>query len=392
MTRRASLIVESVIPFAAAITLAAVSLSGAGLVPQEGSTAKVRIIDPTEGVYISGLVRLRAVVEPSNAASAVLFYVDGRQVCAVPRSPYECDWDAGTKIVEHQIRVVANLTSGTRAVSTVRTKGISFAESVEVDVVQITATVTDGHGHFVRGLPKSVFHVREDGVRQNISHFSGDDSPLELVVAIDTSNSMSPWLVQLKAAVNEFLAAIPTRDRVTLLAFNTSIATLTARTTDLAERSNAVDQLTAAGTTVLYDTIVRGIDMLGTKSGRKALVVFTDGEDEGSHAPIEEVERRLDASDVTLFMIGLGRGTSLGPLKQVMLRLAQPTGGRALFTEKIEELKTAFHDLLEELSHQYLLGYESTNPKRDGTFRRIKVDVDGHYQLRARQGYRAPSR
>ena len=261
-----------------------------------------------------------------------------------------------------------------------------------MDVVQITATVTDGHGHFVKDLPKSAFHVFEDERPQAIAHFSGDDSPLELVVAIDTSNSMTPSLGQLKAAVKEFLAALPTANHVTLLAFNASIATLTSRATDLTERADAVDKLTTSGTTVLYDTIVRATDLLGTKSGRKAIVVFTDGEDEGSHAAIDEVERRLQASDVTLYMIGLGRGTSLEPLKQVMLRLAQPTGGRALFTDKIDKLRSAFQDLLDELSHQYLVGYESTNAKRDGTFRRIKVDVDGHYQVRARQGYRAPTR
>jgi VWFA-related protein len=72
-----------------------------------------------------------------------------------------------------------------------------------------------------------------------------------------------------------------------------------------------------------------------------------------------------------------------------MQRLAEPTGGRSLFTEKIDELKTAFRDLLNELSHQYLLGYNSTNPRHDATFRHIKVAVDGHYQVRARQGYRA---
>lgn len=389
MTRWSSMI-DSVIRRAAVLTLAAVTLAAAGVPGQEG--AKIRIVDPVEDAHISGSVRLRAAVEPPNAAADVLFFADGRQVCSVTRSPYECDWDAGTKIAEHQIRVVANLVAGGRAVSTVRTKRSSVAYSVEVDVVQITATVTDGHGHFVKGLPESVFHVYEDRARQSISHFSGDDSPLELVVAIDASSSMAPTVVQLKAAVKEFLAAIPERDRVTLLAFNSSIATLASRASDMAERSNAVDGLTAAGTTVLYDTIVRGIDMLGTKSGRKALVVFTDGEDEGSHVPIEEVTRRLEASDVTLFMIGLGRGRTLSPLKQIMVRLSEPSGGRALFTEKIEELKVAFHDLLEELSHQYLLGYESTNSSRDGTFRRIELVVDGHYQVRARQGYRAPSR
>jgi len=375
----------------AAIALAAVTATGTGPLArsQDPPAAKVHILNPADDTYVSGPVRLRAGIEPLGAASNVVFYVDGQQVCVVSRYPYECEWDAGSKIVEHQIRVVASLTIGGRAVQTIRTKGIAFADSVDVEVVQVTATVTDGPGHFVKGLSRSIFHVFEDGVPQTISHFASDDNQLDLVVAIDTSNSMTPSMPQLKTAVKEFLRAVPERDHVTLLAFNNSISTLTRRATDLDERSNAVDQLAPSGTTVLYDVIARGVDLLGSQSGRKAMIVFTDGEDEGSYTPIEVVEQSLQASDVTLYMIGQGRGTSLGPLKRVMQRLAEPTGGRALFTEKIDELKTAFRDLLNELSHQYLLGYNSTNPRHDATFRRIKVDVDGHYQVRARQGYRA---
>jgi VWFA-related protein len=88
-------------------------------------------------------------------------------------------------------------------------------------------------------------------------------------------------------------------------------------------------------------------------------------------------------------MIGQGRGLELEELKKVMRRLVTPTGGRATFTSKIEELRGTFGDLLNELSHQYLLAYTSTNTNRDGSWRRIKVDVDGRHQVRARQGYRA---
>src|SRR5206468_11020348 len=137
------------------------------------------------------------------------------------------------------------------------------------------------------------------------------------------------------------------------------------------------------------DVILRGVDMLGRQTGRKALVVFTDGEDQGSHATIGDVEHRLQASDVTLYMIGQGRGVTMEPLKKIMNRLSTPTGGRALFTDSIDELRGAFADLLDELSNQYLLGYASTNMKRDDQWRRIKVDVDGHHEVRARQGYRA---
>jgi Ca-activated chloride channel homolog len=149
-----------------------------------------------------------------------------------------------------------------------------------------------------------------------------------------------------------------------------------------------VDRLAPWGSTALYDVLLRGAEMLGRQTGRKALVVFTDGEDQGSHATINDVERRLQSSDVTLYMIGQGRGVTMEPLKRIIERLSVPTGGRALFTDSIDELHAAFADLLDELSNQYLLGYAPTNTKRDDTWRRIKVDVDGQHDVRARQGYR----
>jgi VWFA-related protein len=319
-----------------------------------------------------------------------VFYVDGVQVCVLTKLPYECDWDAGPSVQEHQVRVAVNpIRGGERVVRTVRTKGVAFTEKVDVDVVQVTVTVMDGHGHFVRGLPQSVFHVAEDGRAQAISHFASEDVPLELIVAIDISGSMTPAMPKLRKAVKEFLGAVPRQDPVTLLGFNDTLFTLARRSTDLAERVKAVDRLAAWGSTALYDTVLRGIDMLGRQAGRKALVVFTDGEDQGSHASIGDVERRLQSSDVTLYMVGQGRGLSTDALKKIMQRMVAPTGGRALFTDSIDELHDAFDELLDELSNQYLLGYPPINSRRDDTWRRIRVDVDGYHQVRARQGYRA---
>jgi VWFA-related protein len=138
--------------------------------------------------------------------------------------------------------------------------------------------------------------------------------------------------------------------------------------------------------------ILRGLGLLGRQTGRKALIVFSDGEDQGSHATIADVERRLQASDVTLYMIGQGRGTTLESLKKVLQRLAMPAGGRALFTESISELHGAFAELLDELSNQYLLAYPPPALQRDDKWHRITVDVDGRYEVRARQGYRVSSR
>jgi len=284
---------------------------------------------------------------------------------------------------------VATLTAGGRLVKTVRTKAIGYNEHVNVDAVQVTVTVSDGHGRFIRGIPRSAFHVSEDGRPQAITHFDSEDVALDLIVAIDISGSMTPAMVKLKKAVKEFLGSVPAHDQVTLLGFNDSVFTLTRKSTDRAERVKAVDRLAPWGSTALYDVVLRGIEMLGRQAGRKALVVFTDGEDQGSHATIADVERRLQSSDVTLYMIGQGRGVTVQYLRTVMERLSTPTGGRALFTDSIDALHAAFADLLDELSNQYLLGYSPANAKRDDVWHQIKVAVDGHDEVRARQGYRA---
>jgi Ca-activated chloride channel family protein len=360
------------------------------LAAQSDAPAPVlEIVAPTADAYISGATTFRATVTPAGAASRVLFSVDGRLVCETSAAPFECSWEAGGSITAHQVRAVAELVNGGRVIRTVRTRDLGYAEKVDVDVVQIIATVVDGRGHFVTGLPKTAFHVEEDGKAQVISHFGAEDVPLELIVACDVSGSMTPAMPRLKKAVKEFLTAVPIRDQVTLLGFNDSIFALTRRAVNPEERTKAVDRLAPWGATALYDVILRGVDMLGKQPGRRAMVVFSDGEDQGSHASITDVERRLQASDVTLYMIGQGRGVQVAALKSIMQRLVEPTGGRALFTDSIDELHLAFADLLEELSNQYLLGYESTNTRRDDTFRKISVQVDGQGRVRARQGYRA---
>jgi VWFA-related protein len=362
---------------------------GAPLGAQVGSPG-LTIMSPREATYVAGRTQLRARVEPAGEATSVIFYVDGLQVCALSKPPFDCDWDAGVEVVEHQIRVVATLTGGRHLVSTVRTKGLGYVEAVDVRSVQLTATVTDGRGHFVKGLPKSAFRVFEDSAVQTISHFESENVGLDLIVALDISGSMGPSMPSLKQTAREFLTAVPTSNKVTLLAFNDTSFTLARGATNPADRIKAVEGLVPWGGTALYDVLVRGVDMFAAGTGRKALIVFSDGEDYGSGASLEEAEARLQASDVTLYMIGQGKGVTLEPLKEVMHRLADPTGGRALFVERTDELRGVFKELLDELSNQYLLSYTPSNTQLDGTMRRIRVEVQGPYRVRAREAYRAP--
>lgn len=366
------------------------------LAAQEPQPAElsIRIVQPEPDAYISGLTKLKAQILPPMLAPRVgqiLFFADGKQVCNVLDSiNAECEWDAGAEVRPHVFRVVGNLIGGGRIVSSSRTKGLEQAEKVSVDVVQITAVVTE-HGKFVSGLQQGQFSVFEDGVAQKVEHFSAEGAPLDIVVAIDVSESMTPAMPQLKNSVKKFLGALGPKDQVTLAAFNDNMFTLTKRELNVQQRVRAVDRLSAWGGTALYDVIIRGVQQLSRQPGRRVLVVFSDGDDRTSHATIHAVEQAVRANDATLFMVALGRGVKEAQLKSGIERLVELSGGRALFVEKSEQLDQPFAEILEELSNQYILGYESTNTKRNGAWREVKLEVPGtDYTVRARQGYRAP--
>jgi Ca-activated chloride channel family protein len=357
---------------------------------------RLRIVSPAEGTYISGPVLLKALIEPPASASAVArftFFADGRQVCGLEQPPFECEWDAGDRVREHVVRAVALLDSGQRLVQNVRTKGLDYAETVDVDLVQVTAVVTHG-GRFVRGLAKSDFRVFEDDVEQEITFFgTADKVPLELVAAIDVSGSMYRAMPSVKAAARTFLTALAPQDQVSLLAFNDNLFTLVRRSTDPTSRVKAVDRLAAWGGTALYDVIIRALDLIGRQQGRRAVVVFTDGHDESSFAKFDAVVSRAESSDSTLYMIGQGDALRSETFQGVLERLANTSGGRSFATGDPGRLEQAFAEIIEDLSNQYLLAYPPKNTRRDGAWRRIRVEVAGAgYDVRARQGYRVGKR
>ena len=362
--------------------------------PQDKPPLTIKVVSPDTDSYVSGPTLLKVAIEPRARLSEMgrlLFYADGKQVCDVLDTyAAECTWDAGAEVRPHVLRVVGELIGGGRIVTSSRIKGLDQAEKVVVEVVQVTAVVTD-KGRFVPGLPQTAFKLTEDGVPQKIEHFSSEGSPLEIVVAIDVSESMTPSMPQLKNAVKKFLSAMGPKDQVTLAAFNDNMFTLAKRETTPALRLRAVDRLAPWGGTALYDVIVRGVQQLSKQAGRRVFVVFSDGDDRTSHATIQGVEEAVRASDATLFMVALGRGVKEQQLKSGIQRLVDLSGGRVLFVERSDQLEQPFTEILEELSNQYMVGYESTNAKHNGEWREVKLEVPGtHYTVRARQGYRAP--
>jgi VWFA-related protein len=373
----------------------ALTASVAGVVLTAQGTS-IRITSPTDGSYVTGPVRFTLVTDPAAAirnVDQVRWFADGRLVCTTFRTPFPCEWDAGPGIAEHQVRAVAVLHNGERLIDNVRTAAVDYAETVDVDVVQITAVVTDRDGRFVSGLRAEDFKILDDDRPQTPSHFAAENIPLEVIAAVDISASMTEALPVVKNAAKQFLGDLDASDQVTLLGFNDNIFTLARRSTDPAARTRAVERLAPWGGTALYDVLLKSMDMLGRQAGRHAVVVFTDGDDQSSRAAVDVVVRRAEGSDATIYMIGQGRALQAAALQQLMRRLTSVSGGRAFFSENTAKLDAAFHEILDDLRHQYLLSYAPPAGASDGAWHRVRVEAGGgRYSVRTRQGYRIDHR
>ena len=348
----------------------------------------LKIDSPEADSYVSGPTTLRATVEPSVSPTRVVFFADGRQVCQVRTPPFACVWDAGETILSHQIRVVVSLANGERLVQILRTKDSGATFRSQIAAVQVPVTVRDGR-RFIGGLPEQAFRIYENDRLEPLVGFIAADVPLELVIAIDVSGSVKNDMPALKAAAAELLSAIPVDKPVTVLAFNDEVFPVVVRQTAAVLRLQALEKLESWGGTALYDAVILGLHTFRQQPGRKVLVVFTDGEDQGSRATLEDAQRRVGETEALVYMVGAGRALDREAFRREMRNLSEPTGGRAIFTENIEKLRDAFRELVQELSAQYLLSYVPSNATQDGTWRRIKVAVSGYSDVRARQGYRA---
>ena len=370
--------------FAAVLLVLATVLTG-----QAQSAPTLRFASPTDETYASGLVVLRVVVDGDSAASLiedVTFFADGRQVCVVPGTTPQCKWDAGPQLTTHAIRAVARLKSGGRLVANVRTKDAGYVEAVSVDAVLASAVVTEG-GRFVKGLTRDDFKILDDGRERPVTSFQSNEAPLEVVLALDVSASMSTALADVKAAAEGFLRALRPQDRVTVVAFNNALFTLSRGVTGT-EALPALNKLTAWGATALYDVIVRSLQLLSRQPGKHALVIFSDGDDSASQATLDQVRKLVADSDAMLMAVGLGRGSTVDELKEKLESLADASGGRVLFAEKSDELTASFAKVVEDLINQYTLGFE---PQRDGRDHQIRVQVPGRgVRVRARRLYTAP--
>ncbi len=263
-----------------------------------------------------------------------------------------------------------------------------------VEVTSVTATVIDKDGHLVKGLPREVFEVYEDGVRQTITQFTNERVPLGLGVLVDISDSMFGKRIQdARLAVDEFLLKrLDPADEFFILAFNHDPHVLTDWTNEPAVVRRALDSLRPSGGTAVYDAVTRALPVLERRSRqRAALLIISDGADTASNASLRDVRSALLKSEAFVYAIAIDvteRQAINARLNAGTLReITAESGGRTEVVHDSGEIAGAAARIAEELNSQYVLGY--TSPRgADGKYHSIRVRATGgEYRVRARNGY-----
>ena len=281
--------------------------------------------------------------------------------------------------------------------------------TAETTLVTLTATVSDSSGRNVANLQKDDFKIYEDGVAQQIGVFETDEVPVSVGILFDTSGSMVDKIDDVEDAVIHYANTVNPDDDIFLMQFSTKVFVVQDFTNDRQRLRRAVKGLRARGSTALYEAIAKGLDHVQKgKHKKKALVVITDGNDTSSHVSLQKTVSLARRSEVLIYCLGIGHGEagSFGHLEgdfkdtvdaDALLSFSDETGGKTLLLQGahykggVDQIDQASQEVAAELRQQYTLGYYPSNRRKDGTYRRIRVEVEEpELKVRARTGYIAP--
>jgi Ca-activated chloride channel family protein len=259
---------------------------------------------------------------------------------------------------------------------------------VTTDLVSIPVSVMDRDGRYIFDLRQEDFRIYENGVEQQIAHFSSVEQPFTVILLMDTSSSTISYLDQIKGAANAFIAQLRPADSVLPITFDGVMHPLLyTRTSDRASLSASLEKMRSdAGNngTRLYDAVAFTYQMLKRLHGRKAVILFTDGEDTWSKANPKDTLRDATELDALVYTIHYGAA----PATDYLTSLAEKTGGRFYHATDIEQIKQSFNAVGEELRRQYSIGYYPKKSAQRGEERKIKLKVNrSNVGIKTRKSY-----
>jgi len=260
---------------------------------------------------------------------------------------------------------------------------------VNVHLIEVYATIFDHSGRYVDGLNRENFEVYEDGKPQHIASFETNTQGISCAILLDTTGSMAQALPRVKNSIVRFIDQLDDNDAVGIYTFDRNLVVRQEFTTDKDAAKRAVLRTRAEGETALFDALAEVSQEVAGRPGKKAIVVFTDGDDNASALSANAAINRAKKSGIPLYAIAEGEATHSANLKKVLEDLSQRTGGTTYQAKKPEDIETVFQDIAGDLRHLYMLSYQPAAASTDGKWRKIDLEVKGlkDYRMRAKQGY-----
>jgi VWFA-related protein len=260
--------------------------------------------------------------------------------------------------------------------------------SVESQLVEVYLTVTKGNQR-IPHLQVTNFQLMEDDRLVPIDHLDTPDVPLQIVLLFDTSESIRDTLKDIQDAATLFIKSLNPKDRVTLIFFNSEINMYPQQTDDREPILRQIQKAQAGGVTRLYEAMLLGMNYLDGKSGRKAIICFTDGEDTSGTASRTAVLKAAARFGYPIYVIGAGAGLELESLQFILGEFAGINGGRAFFIQNLRKLRETFMEIGAELRSAYVLHYY-TRVSPDGKWHSIHIrTTNPEYSVLARKGFYA---
>lgn len=252
----------------------------------------------------------------------------------------------------------------------------AFKLDIHVDLVELHVTVTDGAEHPVGDLRKEHFTLLENRIPQEIAVFRQEDLPVSLGLVIDNSRSIEARKQRLDVAAVAFVRRSNSEDESFIIHFDDEARVSSEFTSSVSGLETILASVKPFGQTAIYDAVILAVDkMEAAKYQKKALLLITDGVDNVSKHTLEEAIESVRRSKVTLYTVGLLSLSGGDKAETSLIRLAEASGGRAYFPSDVEQAATMIGQAARELREQYTIGYFSTDPKRDGAWRSVRVEI-----------------
>jgi Ca-activated chloride channel homolog len=345
------------------------------LVNAAGHRFKVHLTEPRKGQKYTDSLLAQAEVDVPDGETLdhVDFYLNETKVATLYQPPFSQPIVLPKQEPLSYVRAVAYLPDGNSAEDLVFVNAPDYLEQLDVQFVELYASVLDRAGRPVSNLTKKDFTVQEDGKPQEIVRFDRvTDLPIHAAVAIDVSASMEPNLPQAQQAALRFLQdTIKPKDRAAVVVFNDHPNLTVKFTKDVKELAGGLAGLKAERGTALYDTIIFTLFYFNGIKGQRAMLLLSDGKDEGSRFSFEDALEYARRAGVTIYTIGLGKDVD----KRKMEKIAEETGGRSFFIQKAADLDAIYAAIEQELRSQYLIAYQSSNTSGSTDFRTVDLKV-----------------